>query len=168
MVAQSFGAVGYAECPRCSGLFLTRESFDAVQKDADTRTKVRLAEPPLERKPGEVLGPVRYRACPSCRKLMNRLNFAGGSGIVIDACRDHGFWFDRGELAAIVAFLENGGWDKVKKRERERLQEEVRSLERAKEFQRSIELPTSRADQELRGLGTLLDVAGFLGGLFRK
>jgi Zn-finger nucleic acid-binding protein len=146
LAAHAFGAVGYAECPRCSGLFLKREAFEAVTKDADTRAKVRLAEPPADAAPASAAPPgkrasgafpaVRYRPCPACRKLMNRSNYGGGSGIVLDACRDHGLWFDKGELAAIVDFLEKGGWDRIRAREREKLSEEVRSLENRRAFSR--------------------------------
>ena len=41
-VSRQAGAAGFSECPRCGGLFLTRESFDAVVKDAATRERARL------------------------------------------------------------------------------------------------------------------------------
>lgn len=184
LVAHAFGAVGYAECPRCSGLFLKREAFEAVTKDADTRAKVRLAEPATEAQPAPqassakltkgasgAFPAVRYRPCPSCARLMNRSNYGGGSGIVLDACRDHGLWFDRGELAAIVAFLEKGGWDRIREREREKLSEEVRSLESRRAFSNSVGMPTSdwdRQQQGLRVLGGIVDLAGSLAGWFLK
>jgi Zn-finger nucleic acid-binding protein len=179
LVAHAFGAVGYAECPRCSGLFLKREAFEAVTKDADTRAKVALAEPaataaapaaPAKGASG-VLPAVRYRPCPSCAKLMNRSNYGGGSGIVLDACRDHGLWFDRGELAAIVAFLEKGGWDKLRTRQREKLAEEVRSLENRRDFGAATGFPASGWEREMQGmrtLGGIADLAGSLAGWFLK
>ncbi len=181
LVAHAFGAVGYAECPRCSGLFLKREAFEAVTKDADTRAKVRLAEPPADAAPASAAPPgrgasgafpaVRYRPCPACRKLMNRSNYGGGSGIVLDACRDHGLWFDKGELAAIVDFLEKGGWDRIRAREREKLSEEVRSLENRRAFTNAVGMPVSdwdRNQQGLRALGGIVDLVGSLAGWFLK
>lgn len=176
LAAHAFGAVGYAECPRCAGLFLRREAFEAVTKDADTRAKVRLAAPPPALPgPGKAssgtLPAVRYRPCPSCRKLMNRTNYGGGSGIVLDACRDHGLWFDKGELAAIVDFLEKGGWDRIREREREKLSEEVRSLEARKAFAASTGLPSSDWERQLQGaqaLGGIVDLVGSLAGWFLK
>jgi Zn-finger nucleic acid-binding protein len=165
MAAAAFGAVGYLECPRCAGLFLRSEAFAAVTADADTRARVRQGDPLVIRKPGDPFPPVRYRPCPVCRKLMNRQNYAGGSGVVIDACRAHGYWFDRGELTAIVDFLENGGWDRVRKRERERLEEEIRSLENARAFHRATDMPASVADRDARGLESLGELVGFLGSL---
>jgi len=178
LVAHAFGAVGYAECPRCSGLFLKREAFEAVTKDADTRAKVRLAEPPAEAAAAPLgkgasgaLPAVRYRPCPTCAKLMNRTNYGGGSGIVLDGCRDHGLWFDKGELAAIVAFLEKGGWDKVRQRERERLAEEVRSLEFRKNVGAATSFPSSGWEREVQGMrtiGGIVDLAGSLASWFLK
>lgn len=172
LVAHAFGAVGYSECPRCSGLFLRREAFEAVTKDADTRAKVRLAEPAASVTPsgtaagsGGRLPPVRYRACPSCAKLMNRTNYGGGSGIVLDACRDHGLWFDKGELAAIVDFLEKGGWDRVREREREKLSEEVRALESKRTLARATGMPTSTWDRQQQGLDALGGIVGLLSAL---
>lgn len=176
LAAHAFGAVGYAECPRCAGLFLRREAFEAVTKDADTRAKVRLAAPPpAAPAPGKassgVFPAVRYRHCPSCRNLMNRSNFGGGSGIVLDSCRDHGIWFDKGELTAIVEFLERGGWDRIRQREREKLSEEVRSLEARRRFASSVEMPSGAWERETRGveaLGGIVDLVGSLAGWFLK
>ncbi len=182
LVSHAFGAVGYAECPRCAGLFLRREAFEAVTKDADTRAKVRLAEPlpaaapapaasPTAKAKSGVLPAVKYRPCPFCRKLMNRSNYGGGSGIVLDACREHGLWFDKGELAAIVDFLEKGGWDKLRARERERLAEEVRSLENRRDFSRATGMPSSGFERDVTGIqaiGGIVDLVGSLAGWFLK
>jgi Zn-finger nucleic acid-binding protein len=40
---------------------------------------------------------------------MTRANFGRRSGIVVDTCRDHGTWFDRGELDAVLEFVRAGG-----------------------------------------------------------
>jgi Zn-finger nucleic acid-binding protein len=97
---------------------------------------------------------------------MNRVNYAAGSGIIVDRCRDHAVWFDRGELTAIVDFLESGGWDRIRERERERLREEVASLESRKQFDEAISLPASAADREGHGFETIKDALAFLGTLF--
>jgi hypothetical protein len=51
---------------------------------------------------------------------MNRSNFAKVSGVVIDVCRPHGAWFDRGELGAIRAFLRGGGLARYERHQRSR------------------------------------------------
>ena len=178
LVAHAFGAVGYAECPRCSGLFLKREAFEAVTKDADTRAKVRLAEPPPDAPPqgpgkaaSGAFAPVRYRPCPTCGKLMNRSNYGGGSGVILDGCRDHGLWFDKGELLSIVTFLERGGWDRIRQREREKLAEEVRSLENRRAMAEATGMPASDWERDLQGyraIGGIVDLVGSLAGWFLR
>jgi Zn-finger nucleic acid-binding protein len=130
-VARQAGVAGFSECPRCGGLFLTRESFDAVVKDAATRARARA----LDDVPAGAAAPepgFHYRPCPVCRKLMNRSNFGGGSGVIVDVCGPHGAFLDRGELTRIVDFVEKGGWEKVKKREIVRMEEEAAALESRK------------------------------------
>jgi len=36
---------------------------------------------------------------------MTRVNFGRTSGVIVDSCKRHGAWFDRGELSAALAFL---------------------------------------------------------------
>ena len=52
---------------------------------------------------------VTYIKCPVCRKLMNRVNFANRSGVIIDHCRDHGLWLDGGELRQLMEWTKAGG-----------------------------------------------------------
>lgn len=127
-VSRLAGVVGFSECPRCGGLFFNREALDAVLKDAATRTRARI----LDEAPPGTAGPepgFHYRPCPVCKKLMNRSNFGGGSGVIVDVCGPHGAFLDRGELTKIVDFIEKGGWEKVRKREIRRMEEEAASLE---------------------------------------
>ena len=100
------GVAGFSECPRCGGLFLTRASFDAVVKDAATRATARaLDEGPRPAAPEKGF---HYRPCPVCRKFMNRSNFGGGPGVIVDVCGPHGAFLDRGELTRVVDFVEKG------------------------------------------------------------
>jgi len=71
---------------------------------------------------------VQYVPCPRCQRLMNRKNFAQGSGIVLDVCAKHGIWLDRGELVRLLGFVEKGGLTHARAREMERLAEEHRRL----------------------------------------
>ena len=131
LVARRAGVVGFSECARCGGLFLGQEAFEAVARDADARQKVgafdEIPRKGAEREPG-----FHYRPCPVCHKLMNRSNYGGGSGVIVDVCGPHGVFFDRGELTRVVTFLEKGGWDRVKKREKQRMEEEIAALESRK------------------------------------
>ena len=72
--------------------------------------------------------PVRYIPCPKCAKLMNRVNFAKSSGVIVDVCKSDGVWLDRGELQRVVGFIDGGGLEVAREHERERLVEEQRRL----------------------------------------
>jgi Zn-finger nucleic acid-binding protein len=60
-----------------------------------------------------------YIPCPGCSALMNRKNFAGMSGVIVDVCKKHGTWFDAGELPRVLAFVANGGLERSGQREAE-------------------------------------------------
>jgi len=72
---------------------------------------------------------VRYLPCPECGKLMNRSNFAKSSGVVLDVCRTHGVWLDRGELPALLEFIGSGGLARTRARDHLMLEEERRRIE---------------------------------------
>ena len=58
-----------------------------------------------------------YIPCPECAVLMNRKNFGGTSGVVVDVCKKHGTWFDEGELPRVIAFVAGGGLERARARE---------------------------------------------------
>ena len=66
---------------------------------------------------------------------MNRSNFAGCSGVVVDWCKAHGSWFDKDELRRIIEFIRAGGLRKAREREKQGLREDA---ERLKEQQRNL------------------------------
>jgi Zn-finger nucleic acid-binding protein len=157
LVSRSAGVVGFSECARCGGLFLGHDAFAAVAKDADTRERARA----FDEIPRSAAAPepgFQYRPCPVCRKLMNRSNYGGGSGVIVDACGPHGVFFDRGELTKIVDFIEKGGWDRVKRREKQRMEEEISALESRK---------MGALDLEPSPGGGLSGVIGFLASIWK-
>jgi hypothetical protein len=88
---------------------------------------------------------------------MNRSNFGGGSGVIVDVCGHHGAFLDRGELTRIVDFVEKGGWERVKKREKQRMEEEISALEGRKRGASGLDLgPPAEAGGE--GLARVLQV----------
>jgi len=46
------------------------------------------------------------RRCPRCRRKMEKVLMGPGDGVMIDRCRkEHGLWFDGGELDAVIKGL---------------------------------------------------------------
>ena len=164
LVARTTGVLTYAECARCGGLFLSNEVFERVVNGADARGAARAVDgekpPEAEKLPARF----HYRKCPSCAGLMTRRNYGAGSGVILDLCGKHGVFLDRGELTAVVAFFESGGLARMKKRERERLAEEVAALESKRRG-----VPLSPFSAEPDGNGTALaDLLAWLGSVLGR
>lgn len=118
------------ECTSCGGLWLDKDTFQKICDDKEKQEKTLLFTIPL--KPTDIDfedQPKRmYVPCPACGSYMQRKNFAGCSGVIIDWCMPHGTWFDRQELQQIVSFIKEGGLAKVRKNEIESLREEQNRL----------------------------------------
>ena len=108
----------YTECAGCGGIWLEENSFREVIEKRDLSAlggliaSGRPASPAARDEES-----VRYLPCPTCGQLMNRKNFAGCSGVIIDACKGHGLWFDCQELEKVIAFVKAGGLDKARQNE---------------------------------------------------
>ncbi|HEY5242911.1 MAG TPA: zf-TFIIB domain-containing protein, partial [Polyangiaceae bacterium] len=94
-------------CAACGGVFLVHATL-ATRIDAE-RPVDKPAHPPRHASQAQRESAVHYAWCPECRQTMARMNFGGHSGIVVDVCRAHGTWFDRGELEAALDFVRAGG-----------------------------------------------------------
>lgn len=94
--------VGYG-CPSCGGIWLDSETTSRVEAKLDTQTiqvgevAASLAQTPFP--PHQASPP-----CPLCETPM-RSYVVPGSDIEVDACAEHGTWFDRGELQTLVREL---------------------------------------------------------------
>jgi Zn-finger nucleic acid-binding protein len=119
------------ECERCSGLWLEVTAFESICANREEQSAV-LGGASVA--PGSRLGPnsisekVRYVPCPQCGQLMNRINFARCSGVVVDVCKGHGTWFDRDELREIVEFIRGGGLELSRQKEKRELEFERSQL----------------------------------------
>ncbi|MFN2453162.1 MAG: zf-TFIIB domain-containing protein [Pyrinomonadaceae bacterium] len=66
--------------------------------------------------------------CPECAQLMNRVNFAHCSSVIVDVCKEHGTWFDSDELRRIVEFIHAGGLTAARAQEKQKIIEIQREL----------------------------------------
>ncbi len=123
--AVALGNTNVHECAACAGLWIGVEAFNTICADREKQSAViGIAPSPISAE--LVIEEIHYIACPICKEMMNRMNFANRSGIILDICRPHGVWFDRDELRRIVAFIRNGGLDEMRKRNLERFAQEKR------------------------------------------
>ncbi len=127
MRSRDLGEHPTLECPICCGLFVEIEILEQlIHKHKEEATK-------LSGVPGA--GPnqatlekeqVTYVKCPVCENVMNRLNYGRISGVIVDYCREHGYWLDAGELEKVAEWVATGGLEKQKDRELEDSKTELR------------------------------------------
>lgn len=72
---------------------------------------------------------VKYRKCPVCQTLMNRVVFGHRSGVVIDQCLSHGVWLDGGEISHLLEWKRAGGQILDQKKQAERQQKQRRPVD---------------------------------------
>ncbi len=124
------GAASLDECKVCDGLWVDVVAFEQICESREQQSVVLgTAHFVSARTAVHVESHVRYVPCPKCGQLMNRINFARCSGVVVDVCKGHGTWFDRDELAEIVEFIRAGGLDQARAREKAELEEARRQLQ---------------------------------------
>jgi len=131
----------FTECTGCGGVWLEEGSFEGLTTKQEHESAVGSYFSTPERMTAATKTPklqeVRYLSCPQCGGLMNRKNFAKCSGIIIDWCKGHGYWFDAHELEQILEFVSTGGLEKSRQREIESQNVELRlAQERARKAQR--------------------------------
>ena len=99
------------ECMSCGGIWIDVGSFDHLCNDAEDQTAASGLQIP--KVSGEISPGVHYLQCPRCHNLMNRLNYAQRSGIIMNVCKNDGIWLDRDELREIIEFIRAGGLTKA-------------------------------------------------------
>lgn len=128
MRSVTIGSTAVRECERCLGLWLDVNSFEKICADREQLSAVLgVASTAPTHAVGET-SKVQYVPCPECSQLMNRINFARCSGVIVDICKGHGTWFDRDELSRIVEFIRDGGLEASRNKEKAGIEEERRRL----------------------------------------
>lgn len=130
MRTHAIGGCSLDQCGECGGVWLDPPSFREICESRERQALLVAALPgqaPAQTDPTS--RPVTYLPCPRCSQLMNRMNFGGSSGVILDACRDHGIWLDAEELRAAIEFIRSGGLERSRRQELDRLRDERRRIE---------------------------------------
>jgi len=131
MSAISIGGEVMRECEHCNGLWLEVSAFDRICANREQQSAVlggASVAPTSKLHPDSNSEKVRYIPCPQCGQLMNRINFACCSGVIVDVCKGHGTWFDESELREIVEFIRGGGLELARQKEKHELESERQKL----------------------------------------
>jgi Zn-finger nucleic acid-binding protein len=129
MEAVVIGKSNLRECPQCEGLWVDGDSLRQICEDREEQAAVLGMASHLPSEPEDVPKKVQYLPCPVCKELMNRVNFANCSHVVVDVCKQHGTWFDHDDLRHIVEFIQAGGLAQSRAREMADLEDERRRVE---------------------------------------
>ncbi len=96
-----YASVEVDYCPECGGLWLDAGELDLLLGQHH------LTEGFLRAGGKTAIKKEKPRRCPICRIKMEKHATGGAVPVTYDRCgRDHGLWFDKGELALV---LEQGG-----------------------------------------------------------
>src|SRR4051812_4626146 len=122
MISIELGAEAMRECEKCGGLWLEVAEFEKICASREEQAAVLGGASPAPHDELEGDSTVRYIPCPQCEQLMNRINFAHCSGVIVDICKGHGTWFDRDELSRIIQFIRQGGLEVAREREKRQIE----------------------------------------------
>lgn len=99
-------------CNDCDGVFITEDILEQlIKREKKERAKVDyrvlrfIQENPRQKKESVI----RYRRCPICENMMQRINYRAVSGVIVDRCLRHGIWLDGGELRQLFEWKKAGG-----------------------------------------------------------
>src|SRR6202171_476081 len=161
------GSIAMRDCERCAGLWVEVAALEKICADREEQSAVLgTASPaPAHQTPSADIEKMRYVPCPQCGQLMNRINFARCSGVIVDICKGHGTWFDRDELSGIVQFIRGGGLEVSRQKEKREIENERQQLhaEQLAAANRADSLGLySSSEERLSGLSSARGLLKFL------
>ena len=166
MASIAIGSENMRECDRCGGLWLEVAAFESICDNREEQSAVLGGATPVPAHPLTNNEPeVRYVPCPQCRQLMNRINFAHCSGVIVDVCKGHGTWFDRDELSQIIQFIRAGGLGIAREKEKREIQyerEQLRAEQLAASPRPGAFVRFASQDERIEGLSAARGLLKFL------
>ncbi len=165
MRAKEIGEFHLIGCDKCAGVFVPHDVFEMMQEKRDSVVFSAIApskgQIPVESNAG-------YVRCPVCKQMINRVNFAKISGVIVDVCREHGIWFDGGEIEKIMDFVAHGGLQRAKQVDMERIKAEEELIRLKSSGKQAASVDTSWDTFSYRtGYLDLVDSLGWAFGLFK-
>jgi len=119
------GNTSLRECARCEGIWASADALQQICADREKQAVVLGMASHIPAAAGfGAEEKVHYLPCPVCQELMNRVNFAHCSHVVVNVCNKHGTWFDKDQLRLIVEFIRAGGLEAARAREISALEQE--------------------------------------------
>ncbi|MDX1584590.1 MAG: zf-TFIIB domain-containing protein [Thermoanaerobaculia bacterium] len=87
-------------CIRCHGLWFDEGEIELLGKMAGVMIDSASLEKELPSASGE-----KYLRCPRCTAKMRKVDlYRGDRPLIVDFCpKEHGFWFDEGEIGGLIS-----------------------------------------------------------------
>ncbi|HEX7599973.1 MAG TPA: zinc ribbon domain-containing protein [Polyangiaceae bacterium] len=89
------------DCGRCGGQLVEHQ----LLRDLLERREVYGEAAPRSVRGVAATLSVRYVRCPACGSTMNRKNFGGTSGVIVDVCKKDGIWAGRARATSTALIL---------------------------------------------------------------
>jgi Zn-finger nucleic acid-binding protein len=150
------GDVETDECPKCGGIWVDRcEEKDVLRMEPAVFTMDELRDLKKIYKPLGRVEEVKYFKCPRCGRFMWRKIYMQFSGIMVDKCRDHGTFFDKGELEKAIEYVKKGGaeYEKMKTAEKSVLDTQHKLIREVSRVERTM--------WRLHWIGRFMSTIGF-------
>ena len=158
----TIGSTSVLECDQCLGLWLNVSSFEKICAAREQQSAVLGLASPAPTLEVRETSKIKYVQCPECSQLMNRINFARCSGVIVDVCKGHGTWFDRDELSRIVEFIRLGGLEASRNREKVSLEEERGRLEQLASSDMNSSIGSGLNENRIAGIASARGLLKFL------
>ena len=101
MIVVEYRQIELDICPSCRGAWFDAEELELLLDSLHLEVRAQDLFRPLPQKSAEAV-----RRCPYCRRKMKKALVGPGEGVMIDRCRrEHGVWFDGGELDTVIVRL---------------------------------------------------------------
>ena len=157
---EELAGVKLDRCIRCEGVFMTLDRMTDLIERRELLDELRALLPREPRRMAAAPSPM-YVKCPVCATLMNRKQYATGAKVVIDACRQHGVWFDGGELVLVLDFIAGGGLADARRRDDTRREDAAREA-RLRETLARARHPSSAIEARYSDTTPLADLLWWL------
>ena len=103
MVVLELNEIEIDFCTLCSGIWLDAGELE-LMFDTDAQRQKLIDS--FQEDPGH---PEKLYKCPICNRKMAKVQVGDEKEILIDKCKkDHGLWFDKGELKTVIEFSTKG------------------------------------------------------------
>lgn len=152
LVARRVSDVVIDQCNHCHGLYLDHAAIELLYQQHERVTQV-MAALSARQVPPWGMKLVDPATCPSCGIAMQKNLSPEGAAIIIDVCKPHGVFFDAGELAKLLAF--------VQREQRERAAREHEDTRHAAQRTREERASLGKLQRAFDGLDALIGL--FLG-----